>query len=281
MPVTQRPILVAQISDLHIKRPGALAYEKVDTAAALARCIVELNRFVPRPQLVVASGDLVDTPTEEEYRHLEELLASLEIPIVVVPGNHDARPLVRAAFPAQPYARATGALDLSLALGALDVILIDSTVPDAPHGAIEDNTLQWLDTTLAASAMRPALLFLHHPPFVTGIAHMDRQNLRNAGDLAAVLKRHPRTRLIAAGHVHRATLTMLAGIPTTICPAPNHAVALDLDERYPPAMKIEPPAFHLHAWFDGAGFGDVVTHLVPIGDFDGPFPFFDSEGRLR
>jgi hypothetical protein len=30
------PILIAQISDLHIKRPGALAYGQVDTAAALA-----------------------------------------------------------------------------------------------------------------------------------------------------------------------------------------------------------------------------------------------------
>jgi hypothetical protein len=23
----------------------------------------------------------------------------------------------------------------------------------------------------------------------------------------------------------------------------------------------------------------VVTHLVPIGDFDGPYPFFDAQGR--
>jgi hypothetical protein len=23
----------------------------------------------------------------------------------------------------------------------------------------------------------------------------------------------------------------------------------------------------------------VVTHLVPIGDFEGPYPFFDAEGR--
>ena len=276
--MTARPVLVAQISDLHIKQPGALAYGKVDTAAALARCVMELNRFTPRPEIVVVSGDLVDTPIEAEYGHLKRLLAPLQIPVALIPGNHDARPLVRAAFPAQPYARATGALDLSLTLGSLDVILMDSSVPDAPHGLLEDATLQWLDATLAASATRPALLFLHHPPFVTGIAHMDRQNLRNADDLAAVLKRHPRTRLVAAGHVHRATLTIFAGIPTTICPAPSHAVALDLGERYPPALRVEPPAFHLHAWFDGEGYGDVVTHLVPIGDFDGPFPFFDSRG---
>jgi 3',5'-cyclic AMP phosphodiesterase CpdA len=274
------PILIAQISDLHIKSSGALAYGKVDTAAALARCIVELNRLDPRPALVVASGDLADTPTPAEYQHLKDLLAPLDIPLAVIPGNHDARALVRAAFPHQPYAQASGALNLVLAVGPLDIVLIDSSVPAAPHGCLDDHTLRWLDTTLAASASRPALIFLHHPPFVTGIGHMDRQNLHNAADLARVLKGHERARLVAAGHVHRAVLTAFAGIAATICPAPNHAVALDLGERYPPSFRIEPPAFHLHAWSPGTGFGDVVTHLVPIGDFDGPHPFFGPDGRL-
>jgi Icc protein len=268
-----RPILVAQISDLHVKRPGELAYGQVDTAAALLRCVAELNRFTPRPQIVVVSGDLVDTPTAAEYEHLKRLLAPLEIPLAVVPGNHDARGLLRAAFPAQRYAPVTDALNLSLPVGPLDVVLLDSSVPGAPHGLLAATTLRWLDATLAAGATRPALLFLHHPPFVTGIAHMDRQNLCNAGDLAAVLARHPRTRLIAAGHVHRAVLTIFAGIAATICPAPSHAVALDLCERYPPSLMVEPPAFHVHAWFAGAPYGDVVTHLVPIGDFEGPHPF--------
>jgi hypothetical protein len=57
-------------------------------------------------------------------------------------------------------------------------------------------------------------------------------------------------------------------------------VALDLDARLPPSFKIEPPAFHLHAWFAGDGFGHVVTHWVPIGDFDGPHPFFAGDGTL-
>jgi 3',5'-cyclic-AMP phosphodiesterase len=274
--VTASPILVAQISDLHVKRPGALAYGKVDTAAALTRCIAELNRLRPRPQMVVVSGDLVDTPTGEEYEHLKRLLAPLEIPIAVIPGNHDARALVRAAFPAQPYAHATGPLNLLVAVGPLDLVLIDSSVPDAPHGVLDDGTLRWLDATLTAAPARPALLFLHHPPFITGIKHMDRQNLRNKDDLAPLLERHSRVRLIAAGHVHRTALTMFAGVAATICPAPSHAVALDLEERYPPSLMIEPPAFHVHAWFAGAGYGELATHLVPIGDFSGPYPFFDA-----
>ena len=109
---------------------------------------------------------------------------------------------------------------------------------------------------------------------------MDVQNLRNATALGDILRRHPRARLVAAGHVHRATLTQFAGCLATICPAPNHAVALDLDESLPPSFKVEPPAFHVHAWFAGDGFGDLVTHHVPIGDFAGPFPFFAPDGRL-
>ena len=277
--MTAPTVLVAQISDLHIKRPGVLAYDKVDTAAALTRCIAELNRLRPRPQIVVVTGDLVDTPAADEYEHLTRLLAPLEIPIAVIPGNHDTRALVRAQFPAQPYAQGTGALNLLLTVGPLDLVLIDSSVPGAPHGVLDGDTLRWLDATLSMSTARPALLFLHHPPFVTGIKHMDRQNLRNADDLVPLLKRHPRVRLIAAGHVHRTTLTMFAGIAATICPAPNHTVALDLEERYPPSLMIEPPAFHLHAWFAGREYGELVTHVVPIGDFSGPHPFFDAQGR--
>jgi hypothetical protein len=94
------------------------------------------------------------------------------------------------------------------------------------------------------------------------------------------MQRHPRVQLLATGHVHRAALTMFAGVPTTICPAPNHAVDLDLAELRDPSFKVEPPAFHLHSWFPGEGFGTVVTHQVPIGTFDGPHPFFGPDGKL-
>jgi hypothetical protein len=73
---------------------------------------------------------------------------------------------------------------------------------------------------------------------------------------------------------------MFAGRPCTICPAPNHAVDLDLGELRAPSFRIEPPSFHLHTWFEGEGVGQLVTHQVPIGDFDGPHPFFGTDGKL-
>jgi Icc protein len=274
-----KPVYIAQISDLHIKPPGSLAYGRVDTAKALERCVAALNAFTPRPDLVVISGDLADTPTAEEYQYLQRLLAPLELAFVGIPGNHDSRELMRSAFP-QDYAFSSGPLNQRIEIGGLELVLLDSSVPGKPHGELDAPTLQWLDATLTSSADRPALVFLHHPPFKAGIWHMDRQNLLNAGELAPIVRRHPRVQLIATGHVHRAALTMFAGVPTTICPAPNHAVDLDLAKLREPSFKVEPPAFHLHSWFPAEGFGSVVTHQVPIGHFDGPHPFFGPDGKL-
>jgi Icc protein len=272
-------VLIAQISDLHIKRPGEKAYGIVDTATALAACVAQLNGLDEPPDIVIVSGDLVDTGAAEEYAHLLQLLAPLKWPIALIPGNHDARGPMRQAFPNQAYAEPSGALNQKLEIKGLDVVLLDSSVPGSPHGLLEEATLAWLDSTLAASTTRPAFIFLHHPPFLTGIWHMDRQNLQNADEFAAVVRRHRRAKLLAAGHVHRSALTLFVGIPATICPAPNHAVALDLGQKHVPSFKIEPPAFHLH-WFSHAGTGGVVTHLVPIGQFDGPYPFFGADGKL-
>lgn len=278
--MSKRPVCIAQISDLHIKRPGALAYGRVDTAKALERCVATLNEIVPAPDFVVLSGDLADTPAAEEYDYLQRLLLPLKLPFAAIPGNHDSRDMMRAVFSTSHYSHSSGPLNQRIEVRGIDLLLLDSSVPGRPHGQLDSQTLEWLDAVLASVPERPALLFLHHPPFKAGIWHMDRQNLLNAEALAQIVRRHPRILLIATGHIHRATLTTFAGVVTTICPAPNHAVDLDLAELREPSFRVEPPAFHLHTWFPGEGLGSLVTHHVPIGQFEGPHPFFGPDGKL-
>src|SRR3954471_329044 len=118
--MTQKLVSVAQISDLHIKPPGSLAYGRVDTAKALERCVAALNEFSPTPDFVVISGDLADTRTAEEYQFLGRLLAPLKLPFAGIPGNHDSRELMRAAFPFS-YAFASGPLNQRIEAGGLDL----------------------------------------------------------------------------------------------------------------------------------------------------------------
>src|ERR1700716_2511924 len=149
--IASKPVRIAQISDLHIKPPGSLAYGRVDTAKALERCVSALNEFDPAPDFVVIPGDLADTPTTEEYQYLKRLLIPLKLPFAGIPGNHDSRELMRAAFPSASYAFASGPLDQKVEAGGLDLLLLDSSVHGKPHGELEEPTLRWLDTTLASS----------------------------------------------------------------------------------------------------------------------------------
>src|SRR5258708_9335043 len=145
--MSAKPVLIAQISDLHIKPPGALAYGRVDTASALERCVAALNAFTPKPDLVVISGDLADTPTAEEYEYLKRLLAPLKLPTVGIPGNHDSRELMRATFPQAAYAYPTGPLNQRVESGGLHLLLLGSNVPGSPPGARRPSPLPLLAAT--------------------------------------------------------------------------------------------------------------------------------------
>ena len=91
---------------------------------------------------MVISGDLADTPTAEEYQYLKRLLAPLKLPFAGIPGNHDSRELMRAAFPSASYAFASGPLNQRIEVGGLDLLLLDSSVHGKPHGELEGPTLQ-------------------------------------------------------------------------------------------------------------------------------------------
>jgi len=175
-PSAARPILIAQISDLHITPPGVLAYDRVDTEAALLRTIDTLNLLSPRVDLVVISGDIANSARPVEYEHARTLLGALQIPFAVIPGNHDRRTPMRKVFPDPAYGAADSALNSMRSIDELDILLIDSTVPGSPHGELDAATLAWLDGTLTT-----AILFLHHPPFKTGIVYTRRDAAAECG----------------------------------------------------------------------------------------------------
>lgn len=181
-----KPFLIAQVTDTHIKAGGRKAYGgRVDTHGALARCVRHLNSLDPHPDVVLLTGDLVDMGRPDEYASLRELLDRLDAPYFVVPGNHDERGALRAAFADHRYLPQEGEfLHYCMDDHPLRLVGLDSTVPGEPGGLMCDARLAWLDATLGNPG-RPTLLFMHHPPFVTGIAHMDVQRCANADRLGA------------------------------------------------------------------------------------------------
>jgi len=201
-------MLLAQISDLHIKPPGALAYRRVDTAARLERTIARLNALAPRPDAVIVTGDLVDRGSVEEYQHLKTLLAALEIPYWLLIGNHDGRETLREVFPERAELRAAEPfVQYATDIGPLRLIALDSMEPGQSGGTLCAARLAWLAGQLDAARDRPVIVALHHPPFDCGIAHMDRIRLiGGCEELARIVG----AQVIAAFFVISVTAPLLA-----------------------------------------------------------------------
>ena len=270
-------MLIAQITDPHIKMPGQLAYRQVDTTAMLKRCVEEVCRLDPQPDLVVMTGDLVDLGRPEEYAWLKTLLSPLRQPIIVVPGNHDEREAMRNAFSGDGYLPASGFLQFAINdRYPLRIIGLDTLVAQQGRGELCAERLAWLDKTLSQEPDRPTLLIMHHPPFLTGIGHMDEIGLTGREAFAEIVGRHAQIELILCGHLHRNIQTSVGGRRVLTCPSPAHQVPLDLRPDAPSCFRMEPPGYMLHWWNDGR----IVSHTAVLGDYDGPYPFFDPDGEL-
>lgn len=260
-------MLIAQISDTHIMRDGALMSGRVDTARHLERAVAHLLALDPRPDLVLATGDLVDAGSAAEYARLRSILAMLPMPVYVVPGNHDARDTLRAAF--ADHLPVTGFLHYVVEDHPLRLIALDTLVPEAPHGELCDVRLNWLEARLGESN-RPTIIFMHHPPFACGIAEFDRIALiGGATRLAEIVRRHSQVERVLCGHVHRPVQVRWAGTLASIGPSTAHYATLDLRPNVDFSFTLEPPAVALHHWQGGA----LVTHLSHVGAYDGPHPF--------
>jgi Icc protein len=269
-------MLIAQISDTHVKRPGKLAYRQVDTNVMLKDCVRHLLAFRPRPDLVLITGDLVDRGDPEEYQHLRELLAPLSLPLLVIPGNHDDRQALREAFADLDYLPGTGFLHYAVQRGGLHFIGLDTLVPGKGGGRLCEERLEWLEARLSEQSDCPTIVMMHHPPFETGIVHMDAQGLEGREAYAATVRSHPQIVATLCGHLHRVILAQVGGRPALTAPSPAHQVELGLDPDAPSAFRMEPPAFMLHRWTGH----HLVSHQAFIGNHAGPFPFFDQWNRL-
>jgi len=129
--------------------------------------------------------------------------------------------------------------------------------------------LAWLDATLRRRPQSPTLLMMHHPPFVTGIGHMDRVGLAGIDGLAAVIARHPQVERLIAGHLHRAITVRFAGTVATTCPSPAHQVALDLDPDARRVIAVAPVGslaiaivVNAQLLYPGGSIADAVVAVV-------------------
>jgi len=265
-------MLIAHLSDPHLRPRGQFYHDLVDSNAMFLAAIEHLASLDPRPDLVLLSGDVVDMGTEAEYALAAEMIAMIPQPVLVIPGNHDDREGFRRCFGHQAYVAEAGPLHFAVGdQGALRIIGLDVTVPGAHHGDMDDAACLWLEARLAEAPDRPTIIMMHQPPFESGIPFIDAYCCRRGARLAEILARYPAVERILCGHIHRFMQLRFGGTMLVTAPSTTTAIALRLREDAKPASFVEPPAMLLHHWRPGHG---LITHFVPIGSFRGPLNFF-------
>jgi len=266
-------MLICQLSDLHVRPPGQLAYRRVDTGAYLRRCVAHIAALQPRPDAIVVTGDIADRGAPEEYEHARALLAPLTMPIYVVPGNHDDRAALAHAFGHHvALSESSEFVQCAAAVGPVRLIALDTLLPGEGGGFLCTNRLDWLENELRRAHASPVIILMHHPPFATGIEYMDAVGLKCAYPLEPILRRYDNVQAILCGHVHRTIVRRFAGTTAMTAPSPAHQVALDFADGAAPKFTMEPPGYLVHRWTAEAG---LVSYAAVIGDYDGPYHFYD------
>jgi 3',5'-cyclic AMP phosphodiesterase CpdA len=254
----------AQITDFHISRPDGMADRMYQTARHLAVAVAHLNGLPQRPAFVLCTGDLVDGGGDREYAILADILGQLTMPFYLIPGNHDDRAAMRQAFPEHGYlAGHDGFMQYTIEAWEPRLIALDTLIPGQSGGRLCHQRLDWLHERLGEQPDRPTILFMHHPPFRTGLAKMDNMGLEDKAGLAGIVRRHDQVEAVLAGHVHRFITRRFAGTVAISAPGPAHQIALDLGAEDNLSVIMEPPAGLLHVWLGGED--GLVSHVTYTG----------------
>lgn len=212
-------VTFVHLTDLHVGNPAVIDdHLYSDTSTTLERILADIKSLVPAPSFIVASGDLTNRGDAASYEQLKRLIAvsGLDIPFLFALGNHDRRDgfypamLGRTEDLAAPY-------DHAQVIDGIQVIVLDSSVPNKIGGAFEPGQLDWLKTQLGQHAELPKLLVMHHAPALDANPAMEWESL-SIPDTEALRQAVADKNVIGilSGHIHFDRVSNWYGIPVVV-----------------------------------------------------------------
>ena len=267
---------ILQISDFHLRGDGKLSFQVVDTASFLKSTKAHLEHVFAldgqKPDMIVVTGDIADSGDEKAYLMVYEALRSFNVPVYAVPGNHDRRDRMVRILKGWTIPNPQTAPFLCYAVQTEEarLLFLDTLNPGSHAGHMREAELAWLDNELQSNKNVPTLIFMHHPPFITGLPAMD-EPFENREQMRTVLMKAPWARL-CCGHMHRPIFTVWAGVPCVTAPAASMQIELDFTPEGGDTFRMETPGYLLHDFEDGV-FNTHVCQIYKKTEFDGPYPF--------
>ncbi len=265
-PPAAGPVRLLQFTDLHLfadphrRLLGQDTRATFESVVALAR-----SRHWP-PDALLLTGDLVHDEVTAGYRLLRERLAALGIPYFCIPGNHDRLDLLVGHLDSG----AASAMRV-VAMGAWDLVLLDSTIPGEAGGHLDASVLRGLAEHGAASG-RPTMVFLHHHPLPVQSRWIDTMRVDNGTELLETLRQHPQLRAVVFGHIHQGfeqawSDSRLIGTPSTCVQFHPRSRDFQLDSATPG-----------YRWIDLYPDGQFETGIERTDTYPEPLDLAEIDG---
>ncbi len=274
--------IIAQMTDLHIGFHGK--DELCQNSRRLRTAIQDINAMMLKPDIVVLTGDLVESGEDWAYVKLRSALKDLECPIFYAVGNHDNREAFKRNFP--EVETNDGYVQYVIDDGPVRIIVLD-TLKDGFHGGdFCEKRNDWLEKTLAQKPEKPTIIAMHHPPIDTGIAWMTAdEEAPWVKRFCGTIQKHKNIIHVMAGHIHRPIFRKIEHTTLSVCEAIAPEVKLELasiDPNSPdnrPLILDSDPAYSVHHWNGKSLTSHAVTasSAKPLVKFDAQHSFIIQE----
>jgi len=231
------PLRVLQVTDPHLFASREETLRGCATWQSLNDTVDHYLARDWRADIVYLTGDLVQDDSRQAYRNLRAAVDRLDLPVYVVPGNHDVPELIADELPGY---RVCATLDQA----GWRLIGIDTHEAGTASGRIGADELERLKTLLESAGGRHVAIFQHHPPVDTGSAWLDGIGLVDRDAFLAVVGREAAVRLIVFGHVHQvldcdAAGLRIVGTPSTGRQFKPRSRDFEIDDRPPGYRRLE------------------------------------------
>lgn len=259
------------ISDPHVD--VLASHYGIDAARRFASAVVHAVARAPQAAFIAVTGDLTHNADEASYRFVQQMLSRAPCPSFVIPGNHDDPDVMAGVF------RRTASVELNaldpreggvwtdvLHAEGADALFLNTHEAGSAAGVVPPEGKRLLETMLMAGNDRGLFVFMHHPPFESGIAAMDAAGLANAEVLVQTFEERRATPTgIFCGHLHRTMFGLWQGVPVWCQRSTAHQVDPQTSQHETIGYCRETPEYGVVTYTRShGGRATILSQSVPF-----------------
>jgi 3',5'-cyclic AMP phosphodiesterase CpdA len=224
---------IIQITDLHIY-PEDKIINGVDTRRNFLKVLEKVAAI--HHDMLVLTGDLSFVDGDSEvYKWIKEKLDNFKLKdYYVIGGNHDVAEKLAEVFDLTQFLKDN---ELYYFIEPNFIFL------DTVKGYCSEKQLNWLETTITSIENEKPVIFMHHPPYKSGVPHMDNKYaFEQPGLFTEICNKNTNTTFVFCGHYHNEISLMKNNVNVFITPSTYLQIYMlkedfEVDHRIP-AFRI-------------------------------------------